>query len=111
MKLAFAGTPDFAAVSLAALLRARHEVTLVLTRPDRPAGRGLKQQPSAVKRAALENGLAVFQPASLKEPSALATLTRAAPEAIVVAAYGLMLPPAVLALPPRGCLNVHASLL
>ena len=111
MKLVFAGTPEFAAVSLAALLRARHEVTLVLTRPDRPAGRGMKHRSSAVKRAALGHGLSVLQPASLKEASALAALSQAAPEAIVVAAYGLLLPPAVLALPPRGCVNVHASLL
>jgi methionyl-tRNA formyltransferase len=111
MRLVFAGTPEFAAVSLAALLRARHEVTLVLTRPDRPAGRGLKEQPSPVKRAALERGLPVLQPATLRDASVHADLARAAPEAIVVAAYGLMLPPGVLALPPRGCLNVHASLL
>ncbi len=111
MKLVFAGTPEFAAVSLRALLEARHEVTLVLTRPDRPAGRGLKSQYSPVKRAALEHGLVVAQPATLKDAAALATISAARPEAIAVAAYGLLLPPAVLALPPRGCVNVHASLL
>jgi methionyl-tRNA formyltransferase len=111
MKLVFAGTPEFAAVSLEALLRARHEVTLVLTQPDRPAGRGLKSQPSAVKRLALARGLVVLQPATLKDPAAQAAVAAARPEAIVVAAYGLMLPPALLALPARGCINVHASLL
>ena len=111
MKLVFAGTPEFAAVSLDALLAARHEVTLVLTQPDRPAGRGLKSQPSEVKRLALRRGLGIFQPATLKDPAAQAAVAQACPEAIVVAAYGLMLPPAVLALPGRGCINVHASLL
>ena len=111
MKLVFAGTPEFAAVSLAALIAARHEVTLVLTQPDRPAGRGLKPQPSAVKSAALARGLPVLQPATLKDPAAQAALAAARPEAMIVAAYGLLLPPAVLAIPARGCLNVHASLL
>src|SRR5262249_18305665 len=111
MKLVFAGTPEFAAVSLEALLAARHEVTLVLTQPDRPAGRGLKPQPSAVKQAALRRGLPVFQPASLKDAQAQAAIAAQRPDAIIVAAYGLLLPQAVLDLPPRGCLNVHASLL
>ena len=111
MKLVFAGTPEFAAVSLAALLRARHEITLVLTRPDRPAGRGLKQQPSPVKRLALERGLELLQPASLKDPDAHAVIAQARPDAVTVVAYGLLLPSTLLALPPRGCLNVHASLL
>jgi len=111
MKLVFAGTPEFAAVSLDALLAARHEVTLVLTQPDRPAGRGLKSRPSEVKRLALERGLGFLQPATLKDPAAQDAVAQARPEAIVVAAYGLMLPPALLALPARGCINVHASLL
>jgi methionyl-tRNA formyltransferase len=111
LKLAFAGTPEFAAVSLEALLAARHEVTLVLTQPDRPAGRGLKAHPSAVKRLAEARGLAVMQPASLKEPAVLEALTAARPAALVVAAYGLMLTAPLLALPARGCINVHASLL
>ena len=111
MKLVFAGTPEFAAVSLAALLRARHDITLVLTRPDRPAGRGLKPQQSAVKRLALERGLELLQPASLKDPAAQASVAQARPEALAVVAYGLLLPSALLALPARGCLNVHASLL
>jgi methionyl-tRNA formyltransferase len=111
MKVVFAGTPEFAAVSLEALLRARHEVTLVLTRPDRPAGRGLKPQPSAVRRAALSHGLPLLQPATLKDPAAIEAVAASRPEAMVVAAYGLMVPPALLALPGRGCINVHASLL
>lgn len=111
MKLVFAGTPEFAAVSLAALLRARHEITLVLTQPDRPSGRGLKPQQSAVKRLALEHGLGVFQPASLRDPAAQAAIRAARPDAVTVVAYGLLLPTAVLGLPARGCLNVHASLL
>ncbi len=111
MKLVFAGTPEFAAVSLVALLRARHEVTLVLTQPDRPAGRGLKPHPSAIKRLALERGLALLQPNTLKEAAAQGTIAAARPEALVVAAYGLILPAALLTLPARGCINVHASLL
>ena len=111
MKLVFAGTPKFAAVSLAALLAARHEITLVLTQPDRPAGRGLKPQPSAVKRLALEHGLPVLQPPSLRNPDAQAAIAQASPDALAVVAYGLLLPTAVLGLPAGGCLNVHASLL
>jgi methionyl-tRNA formyltransferase len=111
MKLVFAGTPEFAAVSLEALLAARHEVTLVLTQPDRPAGRGLKPQPSAVKQVALKRGLPVFQPATLKDTQARAAIAAERPDAMVVAAYGLLLPAAMLELPARGCINVHASLL
>jgi methionyl-tRNA formyltransferase len=111
LKLVFAGTPEFAAVSLEALLRARHEVALVLARPDRPAGRGLKPQRSAVKQLALERGLALLQPAALDDPATLAAVSAARPAALVVAAYGLIVPAAVLALAPRGGLNVHASLL
>jgi methionyl-tRNA formyltransferase len=111
MRLVFAGTPGFAAVSLAALLAARHEVTLVLTQPDRPAGRGRKPHSSAVKCLALENGLPLLQPATLRDPAVQAAVAAARPEAMVVAAYGLLLPPALLALPARGCINVHASLL
>ena len=111
MKLVFAGTPEFAAVSLEALLAARHEVTLVLTQPDRPAGRGLKPQHSAVKRLALERGLALLQPSTLKDSEAQSAIAATRPEALVVAAYGLMLPSSLLTLPARGCINVHASLL
>ncbi len=110
MQVVFAGTPEFAASALTALLDAGHDIKLVLTQPDRPAGRGLKLQLSAIKQLAQARGLVVQQPARL-DAAAVAAVTAARPEAIVVAAYGLILPPALLALPPRGCLNVHASLL
>ena len=111
MKIVFAGTPEFAAAALAAVLRAGHEITLVLTQPDRPAGRGLKPQSSAVKRLAQARDLAVLQPLTLQEAAAVEAIAVARPQALVVAAYGLILPPALLRLPPQGCLNVHASLL
>ena len=119
MKVAFAGTPEFARVALAALLQSVHVTALVLTQPDRPAGRGLKLQTSPVKRFALEHGVAVAQPFSLrldgKYPddarAAQAALQAADPDVLVVAAYGLILPPWVLQLPRLGCLNIHASLL
>jgi methionyl-tRNA formyltransferase len=110
MKLVFAGTPEFAAAALAGLLDAGHEVSLVLTQPDRPAGRGLKFQPSAVKLLAQARGLCVQQP-SVLDGAVTEAVSEVQPEAIVVAAYGLIVPPALLDLPPRGCLNVHASLL
>jgi len=118
-RIAFAGTPAFACVALEALVEAGHEVALVLTQPDRPAGRGLKVQPSPVKALAEARAIRVVQPRGLRldgrhaEDAAAAreALLAAAPEAIVVAAYGLILPPWVLELPPRGCLNIHASLL
>ena len=118
-RVGFAGTPEFARVALDALVDAGFEVPLVLTQPDRPAGRGLKLQPSAVKQAALERGLAVAQPRSLRLDGRFPDDAAAAREALlaarldllVVAAYGLILPPWVLELPPRGCLNIHASLL
>jgi len=111
MKIVFAGTPAFAAASLDALLQAGHEIALVLTQPDRPAGRGLKSQPSAVNRLARARGLAVLQPAALVDAAVVPAITAASPQVLVVAAYGLILPPALLRLPPRGCVNVHASLL
>ena len=111
MKIVFAGTPAFAAVSLDALLRAGHDVTLVLTQPDRPAGRGLKAQSSAVHRLARDRGLALLQPATLKEPAVLQAVTAQAPEVLVVAAYGRILPGPLLRAAPRGAINVHASLL
>ncbi|NJD23777.1 MAG: methionyl-tRNA formyltransferase [Betaproteobacteria bacterium] len=111
MRLIFAGTPEFAAQALAALLAAGHEIPLVLTQPDRPAGRGMALQPSPVKQLALAHGLAVFQPATLKSPEAQARVAAVAADAMVVAAYGLILPQAVLDLPRNGCLNIHASLL
>ena len=111
MRLIFAGTPEFAARSLAALARAGHKVVLALTQPDRPAGRGLRPQPSAVKRLALELGIPVETPATLKSPGVCEGLARFSPDALVVAAYGLIIPAEVLAIPRLGGLNVHASLL
>ena len=111
MRLIFAGTPEFAATALEALLAAGFEVALVLTQPDRPAGRGLRARPSAVKALALAHHLPLAQPASLKEVALQDQLGAIEPAAMVVAAYGLILPAAVLAIPLRGCLNIHASLL
>ncbi len=119
MRIVFAGTPEFAASALAALLAAGHAVPLVLTQPDRPAGRGMKLQPSPVKALALQHGLTLAQPRSLrldgKYPddarAAQAALLEVRADVMVVAAYGLILPQWVLDLPPRGCLNIHASVL
>ncbi|MDQ1314217.1 MAG: methionyl-tRNA formyltransferase [Pseudomonadota bacterium] len=111
MRIVFAGTPPFAATALNALADAGHGIALVLTQPDRPAGRGMKLTPSAVKQAAQARGLPVAQPFSLKTPEAQAELRAAAADVMVVAAYGLILPQAVLDLPRLGCLNIHASLL
>ena len=119
MKVIFAGTPDFARVSLERLLQAGFEVPLVLTQPDRPAGRGMKMQASPVKQCALIHGIRVEQPRSLqlngKYPNdaiaAQQALCDAHADVMVVAAYGLILPQWTLDLPPQGCLNIHASLL
>jgi methionyl-tRNA formyltransferase len=111
MRLVFAGTPEFAALSLAALVDAGHDVCLVLTQPDRRSGRGMLVSNSAVKQLARERGLPVYQPAKLGEAASLAHIAAARPDALVVAAYGLILPQSVLDLPPRGALNIHASLL
>ena len=111
MKVIFAGTPEFAALALQALLAAGHTVPLVLTQPDRPAGRGMQLLPSAVKRLAQERGLALYQPDRLKDPASHGPLRDAAADLMVVAAYGLILPQPVLDLPRLGCLNIHASLL
>jgi methionyl-tRNA formyltransferase len=111
MRLVFAGTPEFARRSLAAILDAGHEVALVLTQPDRPSGRGMRPAESVVKQLARERALAVFQPATLRDPEGLARIVAAQPRVLVVAAYGLILPQAVLDCAPLGALNVHASLL
>ncbi len=119
MKLVFAGTPEFAAVALAHLQAAGHDIVLVLSQPDRPAGRGMKLQPSPVKQFALAHDMAVAQPRSLRldgkypddAEAARATLVAAQADAMVVAAYGLILPQWVLDLPRLGCFNIHASLL
>lgn len=111
MRLAFAGTPDFAAIALRQLIAAGHTIALVLTRPDKPSGRGLRVVASPVKALAEEHSLPLFQPASLKIADQQEPLKAAAPDLIVVAAYGLILPQAVLDLPKHGCMNIHASLL
>ena len=111
MKVAFAGTPEFAAVALEALIGAGFEIPLVLTQPDRPAGRGQQPMMSPVKRLALAHRIPVHQPEKLRAPAALAPLEAVAPDVLVVAAYGLILPQAALDIPQRGCLNIHASLL
>jgi methionyl-tRNA formyltransferase len=111
LRLAFAGTPDFAARHLAALLETRHEVVGILTQPDRPSGRGREPRPSPVKALAREHGLHVMQPATLRSDEAVGSLARLELDALVVVAYGLILPQAVLDLPRYGCINVHGSLL
>lgn len=107
----FAGTPEFAARALDALIHSQHDVVGVLSQPDRPAGRGRKLTASPVKALALANGLPVQQPSSLRDADAVAALRDLHPDVLVVAAYGLLLPQDVLDLPPLGCLNIHASLL
>jgi methionyl-tRNA formyltransferase len=111
LRLGFAGTPPFAIPALDALAHSRHTITGVFTQPDRPAGRGRALHPSAVKQRALALGLAVHQPLSFKTPDALTLLRDLQVDALVVVAYGLILPPSVLALPRLGCFNIHASLL
>jgi methionyl-tRNA formyltransferase len=111
MRVIFAGTPDFAAISLQAILAAGQDVPLVLTQPDRPAGRGMSLQASPVKQLALQHGLGVHQPPSLKSDEARLPIIEARADVMVVAAYGLILPQAVLDIPRLGCLNIHASLL
>ena len=119
MRIAFAGTPDFARVALRQLHATGIEIALVLTQPDRPSGRGMALLPSPVKAFALEHGLPLAQPRGLRldgkfpedAAAAQAALRQARPEVMVVAAYGLLLPAWVLELPPHGCLNIHASLL
>ncbi len=111
MKLIFAGTPEFAAQALSAIVTAGHEVALVLTQPDRPAGRGMTLQPSAVKKVAQEHDIEVFQPLTLKDAEAQAKIAAVGAEVMVVAAYGLILPQTVLDMPRFGCINIHGSLL
>ncbi|KFN19831.1 methionyl-tRNA formyltransferase [Aeromonas bestiarum] len=111
LKLIFAGTPDFAARHLAALLSSDHEVVAVYTQPDKPAGRGQKLTASPVKELALAHDLPVYQPASLRKEEAQAELAALGADLMVVVAYGLILPKAVLDTPRLGCINVHGSLL
>jgi len=111
MRILFAGTPDFSVPSLQTLLDSRHDVVAVYTQPDRPAGRGRQMQASPVKQLAMQHDLPVCQPASLKQDAAQQRLAEWQPELMVVVAYGLLLPAAVLTIPRLGCVNVHASLL
>jgi methionyl-tRNA formyltransferase len=111
LRIVFAGTPEFAAHHLQVLLDSRHQLLAVYTQPDRPAGRGKKLTPSPVKELALAHGLPVCQPLSLKDPEAQAQLAALNADIMVVVAYGLLLPKAVLEIPRLGCINVHASLL
>jgi methionyl-tRNA formyltransferase len=111
MRIVFMGTPDFAVPSLNRLLDDGHEIVGVYTQPDKPKNRGMKLTMSPVKERALEAGLTVYQPQTLREEGVLTTLQGLAPELIVVAAYGKLLPKEVLELPPYGCINVHSSLL
>jgi methionyl-tRNA formyltransferase len=111
LRVAFAGTPDFSVPALAALLRSPHEIVGVLTQPDRPKGRGQHLAASPVKRAAVEAGLPIAQPETLKTEEGRAPLASWQPDVLVVVAYGLILPPAALSLPRLGCVNIHASLL
>jgi len=111
MRLVFAGTPTFAATALDALVRSEHEVVLVLTRPDAAAGRGMKQLSSEVKRLATQHNLPVYQPATLRDPGVLEHIRSFDADAMVVAAYGLILPRSVIDAFQYGCINIHASLL
>lgn len=111
MKIIFAGTPDFAVPTLEMLLASGHQVVAVYTQPDRPSGRGRKLQPSPVKEVALKAGVPVFQPLSFKSAEALGQLSSLNADLMVVVAYGMILPQAVLDKPRLGCINVHASLL
>jgi len=111
MKLVYMGTPQFAVLPLLALVEAGHEVVAVVTRIDKPAGRGRAMAAPAVKRAAIERGLTVYQPKRVREPEFIETLKALGPEAIVVAAFGQILPKEILTLPKHGCINIHASLL
>ncbi len=108
-RIVFMGTPEFAVPVLDALTRTPHQIVAVYTRPDQPAGRGKQLHSSPIKRLAETHALPVFQPPTLRQPEFVAPLRDLAPDVIIVAAYGLILPPDVLALPPRGCVNTHAS--
>jgi methionyl-tRNA formyltransferase len=111
LRVAFAGTPDFSVPALEALLGAGHSVVGVLTQPDRPKGRGRQMASSPVKAAALAHGIPVSQPLTLKDEAGRAELAAWRPDVLIVVAYGLILPPAALAIPRLGCINIHASLL
>ncbi|HEU0159644.1 MAG TPA: formyltransferase family protein, partial [Hyphomicrobiaceae bacterium] len=109
MRIAFMGTPDFAVPTLQRLLAAGHEVAAVYTQPPRPAGRGMHERSSPVQRQAMQRGLPVFSPKSLKQSSEQQAFAAHAIDAAVVVAYGLLLPKPVLQAPRHGCFNLHAS--
>ncbi len=111
LRIIFAGTPEFSTHPLQALVDSRHRVCAVYTQPDRPAGRGRRLQPSPVKRLAQSQDIPVFQPETLKDPRVWDELRALKADLMVVVAYGLLLPPEVLAIPRLGCVNIHASLL
>jgi len=111
MRILFAGTPEFAVPPLQALLASPHQLIGVHTRPDSEAGRGLKLTASPVKQCALQHGIPVFQPPHFKQATDIQTVAELAPDLMIVVAYGLILPPALLAIPRHGCINIHASLL
>lgn len=111
MKIIFAGTPEFAVPALAALINKGHDIVMVLTQPDRPAGRGMKLKASPVKKLALAHDLRVYQPESLKPQEVQAEIKAVQSDVMIVAAYGLIIPTAVLNLPSLGCYNIHGSLL
>ena len=111
MRIVFMGTPEFAVPSLRALVEAGHEVCGVFTQPDKPKNRGMKLQAPPVKEYAITRNIPVFQPLKMRDGEALGILQELSPELIVVAAYGKILPVDILSLPPRGCINVHSSLL
>lgn len=111
LRIVFAGTPEFAAEHLKALLNSTHQIVAVYSQPDRPAGRGQKLTPSPVKQLAVEHGIPVYQPQTLRDPAAQTELAALKPDLMVVVAYGLILPQVVLDTPRLGCINSHASLL
>jgi len=111
MRIIYAGTPEFAVPALQGLIDAGHDIVMVLTQPDRPAGRGMQLKASPVKQLALEHGLRVFQPESLKPAEVQDEIAAVAADAMIVAAYGLIIPTAVLNIPKHGCYNIHGSLL
>lgn len=111
MRIIYAGTPEFAVPALQGLIDAGHDIVMVLTQPDRPAGRGMQLKASPVKQLALQHGLRVFQPESLKPAEVQAEIAAVNAEVLIVAAYGLIIPTAVLNIPTRGCYNIHGSLL
>ncbi len=111
MRIIFAGTPEFAVPALDALIKAGHDIVMVLTQPDRPAGRGMKLRASPIKQLAMAHQLNVFQPESLKDETAQVKIAAMKSDVMIVAAYGLIIPSCVLEMPKKGCYNIHGSLL